>query len=115
MCLINIFKPLSTFLLPAPLINISNVNNCFPLKYFWYAGNQTQGSWIQKEVCHCAMLPSQPHPTPKVAWSLYLYDGMTQYRFMTSSLQMGDSSSTQVSGQSRSRHFRSDTGSMPQS
>jgi hypothetical protein len=45
----------------------------------------------------------------------HLYDGMTQYRFMTSSLQIGDSSESQLSGHATSWHFRSERGSRPQS
>ena len=48
---INIFKPLFTFLKAVPLINLSKVDIFYSESFLGNAGNQTQGSWIWKQVC----------------------------------------------------------------
>ena len=52
MGLINMFKPLPTFLSPVQLINLSNIDNFFLWIFFGNAGNWTQGDkyfWNQRQ------------------------------------------------------------------
>ena len=51
MGLIKIFKPLITSLLAVSMINLNNINIFFLWKNIGNAGNQTWGSWVQKQVC----------------------------------------------------------------
>ena len=58
MGLVNIFKPLSTFLLAGPVINLNNIDNLFPLKKIGNAGNQTRAPGSRRRCAkHCAMVP----------------------------------------------------------
>ena len=46
---LNILKPLSTFLQPLLLINLSNIDNFFFWNFFGNNGNKTRGSFVQKQ------------------------------------------------------------------
>jgi len=48
MALINIYKPLTTFLKAALLVIINSMK--IPLKFFGNAKNQTRDSYVQKRV-----------------------------------------------------------------
>ena len=57
---INIFKPLSTFLSPALLITLSDIEN-FHLKFFGECWESNLGLLGEKQVCYlCAMQPPPP-------------------------------------------------------
>ena len=49
---INIFKPLSTFFYPAPLINLSNIDNLFSEKNSWMlAGEPGEAESVSIVLC----------------------------------------------------------------
>ena len=59
---INIFKPLSTFLKPELLINLSNIEN-FSSEFFWERCKSNPGLLGEKQVCYLyAMQPFNPPP-----------------------------------------------------
>ena len=47
---IDIYKPQSTFLQTALLIDLSNIDN-FSSEKIRKAENQTQGNWVRKQIC----------------------------------------------------------------
>ena len=61
MGLINIFKIISTFFKPAPLINLSNIDNFFSDKLLRRQGIKPRAAGsVSKDANHFAALPPKP-------------------------------------------------------
>ena len=79
MGLINIFKPLSTFLLPAPLINLSNINNFSSEIILGMRGIKPWGAgWEASMLPQCN---AAPHPHYNIGGYKYSLVGPLKNKF----------------------------------